>query len=61
MALADCSDCGAPVSSEARSCLRCGRPVRIEPSAARLIVTSIVLIFLLAAFVQTCGQLVSSS
>ena len=30
MALINCLDCGAAVSSEAEKCLRCGRPVKLS-------------------------------
>ena len=47
MALMDCKDCGTQVSSEAKACLACGRPIKRGVSAARLIVTTIILIGLL--------------
>jgi hypothetical protein len=46
MPLQPCRDCGATVSTEATACPKCGRPIKKGVSAARLIVTTIVMLFL---------------
>lgn len=62
MALVTCPDCGRDVSSEAPTCIGCGRPMKAmappeppagEVSAARLVVTTIVLVVLLMVLGST--------
>jgi hypothetical protein len=47
MGLTTCAACSGQVSSEAKACPRCGQPIKPGVSAARLILTTIVLLIVL--------------
>jgi uncharacterized OB-fold protein len=59
MAMIRCPDCGAEVSGKAAACLKCGRPIKFKSSAARLIVTTLILVVLGGAFLSMVAAVLS--